>query len=48
VVGSGIGNGSASHTWRCAEGHEWMANPSNVRQGSWCPVCSLGLRRRGR
>ena len=27
--------------WRCAEGHEWMARPSNVRtNGSWCPHCA--------
>lgn len=27
-------------TWRCALGHEWMAKPAFVKQGTWCPVCS--------
>jgi hypothetical protein len=26
--------------WRCAEGHEWSAEPAKLRQGSWCPRCS--------
>jgi len=26
--------------WRCAEGHEWRAVPSNVKQGAWCPACA--------
>jgi hypothetical protein len=25
--------------WRCAEGHEWDAVPSNVKNGTWCPAC---------
>jgi queuine/archaeosine tRNA-ribosyltransferase len=25
--------------WKCAKGHEWMAIPSNVKRGSWCPEC---------
>lgn len=23
----------------CAHGHRWWAMPSNVRKGTWCPVC---------
>jgi hypothetical protein len=26
--------------WRCEKGHEWMATPSSVKRGSWCPYCS--------
>lgn len=26
--------------WRCADGHEWEATPSNVKNGSWCSVCA--------
>jgi len=26
--------------WRCANGHEWLARPSNVRSGTWCPFCA--------
>jgi hypothetical protein len=38
-----------SHTpllWRCAEGHEWKANPTHVRDGHWCPICSVGISER--
>lgn len=27
--------------WRCAEGHEWRANPNSIKNAkSWCPQCS--------
>lgn len=26
--------------WRCARGHKWIALPTFIRQGKWCPVCS--------
>lgn len=29
-------------TWRCANGHQWMAKPGMIRMGSWCPECSAG------
>jgi hypothetical protein len=29
--------------WRCARGHEWMAHPNRIRQGSWCPVCAHSI-----
>jgi len=29
-------------TWRCANGHEWMAKPGMIRTGRWCPECSTG------
>jgi hypothetical protein len=32
--------------WRCAEGHEWSAIPSNIQRGIWCRIC--GNRRAGR
>jgi hypothetical protein len=25
--------------WKCAVGHEWLARPSSVKAGSWCPLC---------
>ncbi len=25
--------------WRCEQGHEWLAQYNNVRNGSWCPRC---------
>lgn len=32
--------------WRCANGHEWEAIPSNVLRGHWCKIC--GNERQGR
>lgn len=26
--------------WRCSEGHEWEAIPSNILKGHWCPYCA--------
>ncbi|CAG9183772.1 hypothetical protein LMG32289_05415 [Cupriavidus pampae] len=29
------------HLFRCGAGHEWEAQPANLRhRGSWCPVCA--------
>ena len=28
--------------WRCKFNHEWLAMPSRVRQGTWCPYCARG------
>lgn len=25
--------------WRCEKGHQWHAEPSRVKHGSWCPFC---------
>lgn len=27
--------------WRCANRHEWLGNPAQVRKGSWCPTCRV-------
>lgn len=26
--------------WQCSEGHQWDASPSNVKRGTWCPICA--------
>lgn len=26
--------------WQCSEGHQWLASPSHVTKGSWCPRCA--------
>jgi hypothetical protein len=26
--------------WQCAKGHQWMAVPSSIQRGSWCPFCA--------
>ena len=26
--------------WTCKDGHEWMASPNSIRNGSWCPTCT--------
>jgi hypothetical protein len=31
-----------SHTklrWQCKDGHRWMASPTNIQGGKWCPQC---------
>ena len=33
-------NGRTKLKWQCKEGHTWETAPSNVKHGSWCPVCS--------
>jgi hypothetical protein len=25
--------------WACSKGHQWKAQPEQVRHGSWCPAC---------
>ena len=25
--------------WECIEGHQWYANPNNIKQGTWYPMC---------
>jgi hypothetical protein len=32
--------------WKCSIGHEWKASPSNVKRGSWCPLCAREKRRK--
>ncbi|WP_426158884.1 zinc-ribbon domain-containing protein [Pseudomonas sp. TSRC2-2] len=38
-------NLSTRLSWRCADGHEWLADPYRVTRGSWCPVCARLQRR---
>lgn len=28
------------HIWQCKNGHQWEALPSNVKRGTWCPMCA--------
>jgi len=37
-------NGKTKLQWECSEGHRWLAVPSSVKYGQWCPVCG---RKRG-
>lgn len=39
-------NSKTKLPWRCAEGHEWEALPTNIKRGHWCLVC--GNHRQGR
>lgn len=35
-------NKQTPHLWRCGEGHEWPASPSNIMyRNGWCPYCSI-------
>ena len=32
---------NATHLkWECKEGHRWIAIPSSIRRGIWCPHCA--------
>jgi hypothetical protein len=32
--------GSHTHLkWQCKDGHTWMASPTNIQSGKWCPQC---------
>jgi hypothetical protein len=33
-------------TWKCSNGHEWLANLNSIKNGSWCPECSRGFSER--
>jgi hypothetical protein len=33
-------NGKTRLRWRGKFNHEWLAMPSKVRQGTWCPHCA--------
>jgi hypothetical protein len=35
-------NAATKLKWRCAEGHEWEAQPSSVKYGNWCRACVGG------
>ena len=38
-------NSSTHLLWQCSEEHEiWVASPSSVKMGSWCPVCAGNVR----
>lgn len=29
--------------WKCGNGHEWAASPSDIMRGRWCPQCAARL-----
>jgi hypothetical protein len=31
-------------TWKCDKEHTWNATPSQIKTGSWCPVCNGNVR----
>jgi hypothetical protein len=32
--------GSHTHLkWQCKKGHTWLAKPTNIKSGKWCPKC---------
>jgi len=32
-------NNETKLKWKCDKGHTWMARPSSIKNGSWCPNC---------
>lgn len=37
-------NNKTHLTWQCANGHTWLATPSNIQLVSWCPTCARDQR----
>lgn len=33
-------NNRSKLSWRCGQGHRWLASMDNVSAGSWCPSCA--------
>lgn len=33
-------NNNTPLIWQCSQEHTWKATPSNIKKGSWCPVCA--------
>ena len=42
LLSSIYSNAKTRLRWRCKFNHEWLAMPSKVRQGTWCPYCARG------
>ncbi|GAA5784365.1 hypothetical protein [Chitiniphilus shinanonensis] len=40
-------NNRSKLQWQCTKGHCWLAAPSSVRQGHWCPQCARDAARLG-
>ncbi|MBK8579606.1 MAG: hypothetical protein IPN78_15715 [Candidatus Accumulibacter sp.] len=36
-------NNKTKLKWKCAKGHEWLAQPSDIQQGQWCPRCAVNF-----
>jgi len=32
-------NAKSKLMWQCSEGHIWEASPTNIKTGTWCPIC---------
>ena len=32
--------------WECNNGHQWEATLSDIKKGTWCPICGQGVRER--
>jgi len=33
-------NNKTKLLWQCKEGHRWLAAPSKIKSGQWCPTCA--------
>jgi len=38
-------NSDTKLSWQCGEGHRWEAVPSNIKQGTWCPICTINAQK---
>lgn len=33
------------YEWACSRGHRWLAAPTDIMKGTWCPECSVSAQR---
>mgnify|MGYP005993385105 CR=1 FL=1 len=43
LLSTSYDHGNQKLLWQCNKGHQWVANPTNIRAGKWCPICSQNL-----
>lgn len=39
-------NCRAKITFQCKNGHTWKSQPRKIKEGSWCPICSMNQNRK--
>lgn len=42
-LSDGYINDTTKLLWQCKKGHQWIAIPGSIKQGTWCPSCVKNL-----
>ena len=43
-LSSKYGHSHSKLLWECSEGHQWLATPTHIKSGEWCPLCGVEKR----